>query len=120
MGETPEKPKAATSKAHTLPGRTRSSLEHRVARRILRVLQHDRVVDAAALRLIDTDIPLNGFTFDPDLTDAIPGTEVARDELSGFKAGVRGKSELWIGGYTTDREPFKVTVGEIRLVRTTG
>jgi hypothetical protein len=41
---------------------------------------------------------------------------VLRDNVSTFKL-TRGKAALWIGGYSTETEPFDVTVSDIRVVR---
>ncbi|MDJ0520440.1 MAG: tetratricopeptide repeat protein [Planctomycetota bacterium] len=41
---------------------------------------------------------------------------VLRDNVSTFKL-TRGKAALWIGGYSTDTEPFDVIVSDIRVVR---
>lgn len=41
---------------------------------------------------------------------------VLRDNVSTFKL-TRGKAALWIGGYSTETEPFDITVSDIRVVR---
>ncbi len=41
---------------------------------------------------------------------------VIRDNISGFKQS-RGLASLWIGGYSTETEPFDVSVGDIRVIR---
>jgi tetratricopeptide (TPR) repeat protein len=59
-----------------------------------------------------------GIFLDPDPTDGVDPTEpVATDEVSGFKEASGGKSELWIGGYATQAQPFDVAVRDIRIVR---
>jgi tetratricopeptide (TPR) repeat protein len=55
---------------------------------------------------------------DPDPTDGVEPTEpVATDEVGGFKENSGGKSELWLGGYATQAQPFDVAVRDIRIVR---
>jgi tetratricopeptide (TPR) repeat protein len=42
---------------------------------------------------------------------------VIRDNISGFKQS-RGNAAFWVGGYSTETEPFDVSVGDIRVIRT--
>ncbi len=43
-------------------------------------------------------------------------TLIVRDRVSTFK-GTKGKAALWMGGYSTQTQPFNVTVSDIRVVR---
>jgi tetratricopeptide (TPR) repeat protein len=80
-----------------------------------------------SLQRLDPPVPWPG---DEDMTirivreDAAKGTLavylneelVIRDNISGFKQ-TKGPASLWIGGYSTETEPFDVHVGDIRVIR---
>ncbi len=49
--------------------------------------------------------------------DGVEGVKIAEDVVGTFKGSSRTKAQIWIGGYSTQAQPWDIQVKDIRIVR---